>query len=300
MSGPVVNKPWTGPAFIAAMLLLVASAAGLSAVVRTLGAHLTKLPIQPDSGYKQLSIPDKLVGWPDIDHGWRQVGQDRSMSVEEEEELGTKDTISRLYVELAPKDSSKPRGVQLHTAYYTGMIDTVPHVPDRCITAHGTQMDGSPKVVDVPIDMSRLTVHPEADPAKPTVYRMRNLSIGRQVALPRGIEKLQMTVTPFKDPDGRRFFAGYFFIANGGVVASANGVRLLAFRLQDDYAYYLKVQVTSNDVGSEEELGRLTGEFLNNLLPEISYRIPDWTEVEAGRYPVRPAAGGAPPAASGH
>lgn len=286
MSSPVVNKPWTGPAFIAAMLLLVASAAGLSAVVRTLGAHLTKLPIQPDSGYKQPSIPDKLVGWPDIDHGWRQVGQDRSMSVEEEEELGTKDTISRLYVELTPADSSKPRGVQLHTAYYTGMIDTVPHVPDRCITAHGTQMDGSPKVVDVPIDMSRLTVHPEADPGKPTVYRMRNLSIGRQVALPRGIEKLQMTVTPFKDPEGRRFFAGYFFIANGGHVSSAEEVRLLAFDLKSDYAYYLKVQFTSSTVGSAEELAAEASSLLGELLPEIMRCVPDWVEVESGRYPA--------------
>lgn len=277
----------SSPAFIAAVVVLGASAISLSAVVRVLGAHLTKLPIQPDSGKKQLSTPAELRGWPDMEYGWAQVGQDRSISKEEEEELGTSDTISRVYVEFGPEPIDKPRSVQLHTAYYTGMIDTVPHVPDRCITAHGTQMDGSPKQVPVPLDLSLMTPDPEADHSRGTVYRMRNHSIGRAVRLPRGIEDLRMTVTPFKDGAGKRFYAGYFFIANGGVVASANGVRLLAFRLQDDYAYYLKVQFTSTDAESEEDFGVLCGRMLNNLLPELMYRVPDWTEVEAGRYPER-------------
>ena len=152
---------------------------------------------------------------------------------------------------------------------------------DRVVT-----MDGARREVPAPIDMSKLSPAPSADHSNGTIYRIRNWNLGRFVRLPRGIENLRMTVTPFKDgKSGERFYAGYFFIANGGVVASANGVRLLAFRLQDDYAYYLKVQFTSTDPKSEEGLGELAAEFLNNALPELALRVPDWVEVQAGNYP---------------
>ena len=278
-----------GPAFVAGLAVLLGSAFGLSAVVRALGAHLTKLPIQPQSGKAQHTIPEKVGGWPEPDSAWCQQGQDREMSKEEAEELGTTNTISRFYVECGPDAAVKPRSLQVHTAYYTGMIDTVPHVPDRCITAHGTQMDGSPRQVPVPLDTSKLWADTEAGTEKGPVFRAINNSTLKSVRMPRGVENLKMTVTPFKDGQGRRFFAGYFFVANGGVVASADGVRLLAFRLQDDYAYYLKVQFTSYDVESEEGLGVLAGEMLNSLFPELMLRVPDWIEVERGEYPEREA-----------
>lgn len=285
-------------AFLVGVAVLVGSAAALSFVVKALGAHLTKLPIYAAGDTaKQHTLPGEFKGWPKEDTGWKQIGLDREMSPEEAEELGTKDTISRLYVEFGPgisgpgREGRRPRAVQLHTAYYTGMIDTVPHVPDRCITAAGTAMDGAPREVPVPIDMSLLSLDPTADQTAGPIYRIRNWELGRFVRLPRGIENLRMTVTPFKDgKSGERFYAGYFFIANGGVVASANGVRLLAFRLQDDYAYYLKVQFTSDDADSEEGLGVLAGEMLNNMLPELALRVPDWVEVQAGRYPPKEGA----------
>lgn len=283
-------------AFFAGLSLLVGSAAGLSFVVKALGAHLTKLPIQPANNIKQHSLPTEIKGWPDQESGWRQYGQDRDLSKEEIEELGTSDTISRLYLSYgraarddAQSEAGRTVGLQLHTAYYTGMIDTVPHVPERCVTAAGTALDGSPREVSVPLDMSLLAPDPLADQTKGTVYRMRNWNVGRFVRLPRGIENLRMTVTPFKDgKTGKRFFAGYFFIANGGVVSSANAVRLLAFRLQDDYAYYLKVQFTCQDIESEEQLGVMAGRMLNALLPDLALRVPDWVEVEAGMYPPKP------------
>ncbi|MFM9957386.1 MAG: hypothetical protein ACKVZJ_04885 [Phycisphaerales bacterium] len=290
-----MNRPiLKSAAFVVGVAVLVGSAAGLSFVVKALGAHLTKLPIQPAGEEKQHKLPGEFKGWPEEGRGWKQIGVDRQMSPEEIEELGTADTISRLYVEFGAgisgpnSEGRRPRGIQVHTAYYTGMIDTVPHVPDRCITAAGTAMDGSPREVPVPIDMNLLSPDPSADHSNGTIYRVRNWRVGRFVRLPRGIENLRMTVTPFKDgKSGQRFYAGYFFIANGGVVASANGVRLLAFRLQDDYAYYLKVQFTSTDAESEEGLGVLAGELLNNMLPELALRVPDWVEVQAGRYPPK-------------
>lgn len=67
-------------------------------------------------------------------------------------------------------------------------------------------------------------------------------------------------------------------------------MRLLAFDLRSVYAYYLKIQVTSTSVSSGEELVARAGSLLSELMPEIMRCVPDWVEVEAGRYP-----GGATP-----
>ena len=79
--------------------------------------------------------------------------------------------------------------------------------------------------------------------------------------------------------------AGYCFIANGGWVSSAEGVRFLAFNLTDDYAYYLKVQVGSADVESPEELAGLAGSLLDDLLGELMTCVPDWPRVMGGQWP---------------
>lgn len=285
-----MSRPlWKTPAFLVAVALLLLTAGGLSAVVKIMGLNLTKLAIQPEDNLQLTSIPAKLPGW-------EQAGQDVQLSKEESDELGTANTISRTYVETGVA-GGQPRIIQLHLAYYTGMIDTVPHVPDRCLTAHGTKLDGEKKVVPVPVDTTGFYADPDADKAKPVVYRVRPEWASKAVRLPRGIEKLSMTVSPFVDNNGRRFFAGYFFVANGGTVASADGVRLLAFKLQDDYAYYLKVQFTSASVKSEEELGELSGRFLNVLLPHLMRCVPDWVDVENGLYP--PDADRAPRARAG-
>lgn len=111
--------------------------------------------------------------------------------------------------------------------------------------------------------------------------------VGTSVVLPRDPSKMQLRITEFSNKNGKKIFAGYFFIANGGHVSSAEEVRLLAFDLRSDYAYYLKVQFTSSTVTSAEELARESSTLLGELLPEIMRCVPDWIEVEAGRYPAK-------------
>jgi hypothetical protein len=96
----------------------------------------------------------------------------------------------------------------------------------------------------------------------------------------------------FEDPQGRKRFAGYFFIANGGTVSRAEEVRLLAFDLRSSYAYYLKVEFQSEQVESGEELAALAGRFLDENFAEIMRCTPDWVEVEQGEYPPHTPAGG--------
>jgi len=63
-------------------------------------------------------------------------------------------------------------------------------------------------------------------------------------------------------------------------------VRLLAFKLDDVYAYYLKVQVTSGMVENSAELAEASRGLLRELLPDIMRSTPDWTEVQRGTYPL--------------
>ena len=78
---------------------------------------------------------------------------------------------------------------------------------------------------------------------------------------------------------------GPFSITNGGISASNEDVRALSFYLQQDYAYYLKVQFTSARVTCADELTTLAGSMLDALYGEIMRVVPDWIEVRAGRYP---------------
>jgi hypothetical protein len=167
------------------------------------------------------------------------------------------------------------------------MIDTVPHVPERCFVGGGMVQDGNTQIVPIPLDFDRLSIDPYVDQAEyGPVYSAVGESF-QSVRMPFDIEtRLKLRVTPFLDVRSeRRVFAGYFFLANGGIATSANDVRGLAFDPQTTYAYYTKVQFTSWDVDSSEELGIIAGSILDELLPQIMRRVPDWIEVMEGRYP---------------
>ena len=247
-------------------------------MVRSRGYHLTKLPI-----HAKLKLHTLPTEYPT----WVRYGEDAQMSAEGEEELGTKNHLSRKYVERKGHEGRPRRAVEVHLAYYTGMIDTVPHVPERCFVAGGWLQTGAPRLIPIPLDTDLLIPDTTADPELHggTVWMGRSPTTQGRVRLPTGVEELQMRVSPFVNQRGDRFFAGYFFVANGGTVPSADDIRLLAFRLEDDYAYYLKVQFTSGSVGSEEELAEAAASMLDEVFPDIMLRVPDWVEVREGRYP---------------
>jgi hypothetical protein len=196
----------------------------------------------------------------------------------------------RVYEQKQAEPGKPKAAVQLHLAYYTGMIDTVPHIPDRCFTAHGAQPVTLAEELAVPLDQS--TWHP--DDRVPPGWTGTPVFTGRtgkysdrpnlRVRLPKGIEDLHMRFSTFVNGNDKTV-AGYFFIANGGLTPSPEGVRVLAFKLQDDYAYYLKVQITMSGAFDSASAAKLSGQLLSELLPEIARCAPDWVEVESGEYP---------------
>ncbi|MBZ0172334.1 MAG: hypothetical protein K8E66_08150, partial [Phycisphaerales bacterium] len=235
------------PAFFVALAILVVSAVGFGRVISAYGFHLRKEAILPPDGRLLINIPTESESWV-------QEGPDDIMDAEVLETLGTENTVSRVYIEKNPADPSNPRAINFHAAYYTGMIDTVPHVPDRCFVGGGLQKSSTSVVLDLPMDTNDWAPDAGVSPdlrgpigeiyTAPTSFRFSDLK-GRRVRLPRGVgpdNPIGMKVSEFRGSGDTVLFAGYFFIANGGTVASAEGVRTLAFDLTSDYAYYLKVQ----------------------------------------------------------
>lgn len=282
-----MKRAWVNPAVLTAFALLAAGAASLSAVKSYFKLYTRKEPIQADSGLLVSSLP------PDTP-SWQRVGADHMEQEEVLAVLGTQNYLTRIYKERAPKDPKRPIHLSLHVAYYTGMIDTVPHVPDRCFVGGGMQI--GEVVGDLPLHFDQEYWRPFNEvPAsvKDRVWRTRITNPyskyeGQYRVLPFEPQKMELRTMKFLDKNNQQLFSGYFFIANGGTVSRAENVRLLAFDLNTRYAYYLKVQVTSADVKSGEELADAASSLIGELLGDIMLCVPDWVEVEAGRYPPPP------------
>lgn len=282
------------PAFFVVLVILMVSAAGFGTLIEAYGIHLKKEAIYPPGGRLVSSLPSETESWV-------QVGADEQMSSEILDELGTKNTVSRVFIqkpEAMAEGQTKPHVISFHAAYYTGMIDTVPHVPERCFVGGGMQKSSKSEVLPLPIEMAEWVADdsmPEAlrGPTgemftAPTSWQYSDRK-GLRVRMPQGTgpdHPLRMMISEFRgQANADALFAGYFFVANGGTVASAEGVRSLAFDLTSDYAYYLKVQATCGTVDTKKEHAALAASLIGELLPEIMRCVPDWIEVERGEYP---------------
>ncbi len=286
-----------GLASVLATVLFTGAGVGTSIYLANNDIHLSKLPIMPEGGLAVRSLPREFPSW-------KASGVDQVVSKEGIDALGTDNYLTRTYVAMPGTPAhmrlndfdplaNEAIVVQLHLAYYTGMIDTVPHVPERCFVGAGTQMTSSPRVIEIPFDRSGLipdsTVSAEtleqlsADGSP--VFLARSPNTHRRVRLPANLDNLSMRVTEFQDTGGNSLIAGYFFIANGEIVPSADQVRLKAFQLEDDYAFYKKVQFTVLGLENGEELAKIAGSMLEEMFADLMRRTPDWVEVREGRYP---------------
>lgn len=288
-----MTRGWINPAILTAFVLLVIGATSLSAVKSYFKIYTRKDPIQSDLGLLVNSLPTRTPSWA-------RIGPDHLEQQEVLEVLGTDNYVTRIYEQRAPKDPNRPVRLSLHVAYYTGMIDTVPHVPDRCFVGGGMQIGDV--VGDLPLNFNQDLWSPtEEVPAslKGRVWKTRITNAdskrdGVRRTLPFNPQNMKLRTMKFLDKNSVPLYSGYFFIANGGTVCRAEEVRLLAFDLNTRYAYYLKVQVTSSDVKDGEELAGAASSLIGELLGDIMLCVPDWVEVEAGRYPPRPQASPTP------
>jgi len=222
---------------------------------------------------------------------WKQLSKDVILSQAIVEELGTEVYLNR---ELVRPGDARTDHISLHIAYYTGLIDAVPHVPERCwVAAGGLTPVGTPRDVPLLVDLSRAkasSVPPNRATGQPYDQVELMDAITRRletVHLPIG--EFAMRVSEYQseeDPD-KRHLGGYCFIANGRITPSAGGVRALAFQPSERHAYFCKIQFAMLCSADEEDrwdrFQQLSSEVFNQILPHLMRRLPDWPQVEAAQ-----------------
>ena len=286
-------RPSALPAYVALLATLVAGGVGMRIAMGALDVYLRKEPVP---------LRRDLASIPATLGRWQKVGDDQLMDAAMVESLGTDKYLTRSYA----LDGNPASGViMLHLAYYTGMIDTVPHIPERCWGAGGMVQLGEPVVVALRVPA--LAATPEGGPVNAATgerYPMATIidpvtKASESVALPvrddpaSRPDELRMTLTSFQDRRNTRVeqLGGYFFVANGRSTPSTLGVRALAFDRSDRFAYFCKVQLSARypvgDTPPADAFRAQAEDFLNQLLPQLMRRLPDWPAVER---PAPPAA----------
>lgn len=201
---------------------------------------------------------------------WVQVSDDQPLPEEMEHALGTTKYVQRYYIDsrvinaatiAAVKDepSDDRRGALLGAlqketpeavmtilvTYYTGMVDTVSHVPDRCYVADGYSSSGA--------------------------------SVVQWSAGGRNLSARYLT---FEDSSGQGRInrnVGYLFNVNGQYVDDSLNVRWILSDLRARYGYYAKIEMM-NTMRDSEKAAKLMDDFLGSALGDIEQCLPDWTQ----------------------
>ena len=143
--------------------------------------------------------------------------------------------------------------VLLSVTYYTGMVDTVAHVPDRCVTASGYEPKDS-ETVNWP------------------------LANGLPATARENGDDIEVRYIVFEDQVGSREVRqniSYFFHANGQFMSTPLKVRQKLGELWVKKGYYAKIETLSTLEEKQAASERMT-DFLQAALPEVYKCLPDW------------------------
>jgi hypothetical protein len=262
---------------IVAAITLALSGVVFRSAVLALNVYLRKEPVELRRHL--LNVPRTLGSW--------HAEKDHVLDGATVEALGTDKYLDRTYVNL---DDRTAPPISLHIAYYTGMIDAVPHVPDRCFVAGGWSIAMPPE------NRSLAVTFPEAREDSGRIHGASNEAYravdvphpvtGRPqpVDLPVGDFALRISGYTREGFSGRVLYGGYFFIANHRMTANPEYVRSLAFKPSERYAYFAKVQLAMVLPADEppDRLVEVSSEFVQQLVPHLMWCLPDWSAVEAG------------------
>lgn len=255
--------------FLVVFAIMLIAALGLNTAVRAMNLHFRKESVALRKELDQL--PSRLGPWLKVTE--TRLGSDI------EHTLGTTNYISRAYVdtrrfkpdevakleamtpdqrerragELAMRDD--PRAVvYLHCAYYTGLVDTVAHVPERCMVGGGFNPE-NPGVINLP-------VFKDAE-GRPPGLNLKYIEF-RDRARP-GIPKRDVA---------------YFFQVNGKYEHdSISGVRRRLQNIFERYGYYAKVELATFLGDDTKGAQAVMADFLQHAMPEIERCLPDWKAV---------------------
>lgn len=258
---PAMVKAFSQKPFLTLVLVMAVAAVALFAATQSKDLYFKKVPVALEKPLE--TIPSKMGTWV-------QVSTDQPLPADVEETLGTKKYVFRDYVDtrlvdqqeldgVMAKDSAertqavrkienrKPRAVMhLAVTYYTGMVDTVAHVPDRCYIADGYT---------------------------PTDYKVINWTLGKGGTAP----KVEVRFIAFEDATGdssrQPKNVAYFFQVNGAMESSPVMVRMRLQNLMKADCYYSKVELMSL-IPNRDDAAKIMTDFLTASYPEIKKCLP--------------------------
>lgn len=264
-----VRRVLTEPAFVTVAAVLLVAAVSLNATAQFMKLHFQK---------QRVELRKKLTDLPSRLGPWVQVTTDAPIDPETEQVLGTKDYFFRFYLDtrspavsnaevaaFKDKDINQQRAmveriqgrdphavIYAAATYYTGMVDTVAHIPNRCYVA-----DGYEPAQDRLVSWDALKKRPGSG-------RLNYINFEDATPQRRAVTKN----------------VAYFFHSNGVYVSDPLSVRKKLQDLTETHAYYSKVEMLMvTDDSNEAE--RKMNDFLEYALPEVESCLPNWTEVKA-------------------
>jgi hypothetical protein len=276
VSGSIIGRLFRQPRFLIAAAVLLIGAIGFNAASLALQLHFRKQPLP-----LRVKALDHADGIPKmLNNRWLMAGVDEPLKPDVEKALGATNYLTRTYVDLkainnvalesqlrsddqavvkkaiAELAARTPEAVvSVHLAYYTGLVDTVAHIPDRCMVASGFR----------PVEGAQTLDGPERG-GEPVKFRFLNF----EDATLRGMQSYQVA---------------YLFHVNGAYEADPWKVRSRLQSLLLKYGYYMKIELSvrqtarATGAADPEALKRSTATMkalLTDLLPEVERCLPDW------------------------
>ena len=166
--------------------------------------------------------------------------------------------VVRIYRDKTRSPGHPLRYWQLEVYYYTGALDTVPHVPERCLVAGGASLT----------DSRTLTV---TVPKVPEAWN--------------GPLNLRRTLYERQDPaiiSVNQYAQYYIFSLNGRPESSWETVRLELAKPWVRHCYFSKIQFyPRGPIVNVKQADRAAGEFMNHFLPAVLRAIPMPSDIEA-------------------
>jgi len=148
--------------------------------------------------------------------------------------------------------------IHLGLTYYTGLVDTVAHIPDRCYIADGYE----PSAYTVP------------------TWNLGPDSAGKYFPLP-------VRFISFEDSTGTNRISkcvAYVFHTNGHYESDPLGVRQTLEDLTERFGYYSKIElmalVPSVDDAATAKASAAMSDFLTSARPQIERCLPDWSQLK--------------------
>ena len=270
------NRRWLRPGFLMAAGILAVTAVVVNVATSALQLHFKKLPVP--LVHDLSTVPARLGPWV-------QVSIDEPLDRETQDLLGTDLYFFRDYVDsrlvdqaqlaafegksgnerhamAAALQRNRPEAViNCAVTYYTGMVDTVAHIPERCYVANGY----------VPHDPAILS-----------------WNLGPTFDGNDGSHDLQVESIAFDDranADGVTRVA-YCFFADGRWECDSLKVREDLQNLRTTHSFYSKVELRTTIPDAAVSNGVMT-DFLRAALPSVRKCYPDWNSVEGRGVPAK-------------